>query len=115
MNYTLKMLLLQARHPIATAKLMTKLTAVVIEEPDNANLVLDVTVDFFKEIKREDLIAEHARQVLSKLDSIQSAAMKVGGYAAFTLELAVEFHKAFSEGNQQLRARLEALRAGFHA
>lgn len=115
MNYTLKMTLLQFRHPVATAKLLTKLTAILLEEPENSSLVLDVTVDFFKEIKREDLLAEHARQVLAKLDSIQSAAMKVGGYAAFTLDLAIEFHKAFSDGNQQLRARLEALRAGYHA
>lgn len=114
MNYTLKMILLQARHPIATAKLMTKIMAVIIDDPDspsNAGTMLDLTIEFFEEIKRPELIPEYAGQVLARLNEIQNSVLRIWTIAASTMEFTFEFHKAFSQSNSELRARLEDIRA----
>lgn len=114
MNFNLKMILLQARHPIATAKLMTKIIAVILADPgspSNAGTVLDLTIEFFEETKRPELIPEYADQVLTKLNEIQNSALRIGTIAASTMEFTLEFHKVFSQSNSELRARLEDIRA----
>lgn len=114
MNYTLKMTLLQFRHPVATAKLMTKIMATIIDDPDspsNAGTVLDLTIEFFEEIKRPELIPEYAGQVLARLNEIQNSVLRIGTIAASTMEFTFEFHKVFSQSNSELRARLEDIRA----